>query len=109
MRQSRRGIRRRLIAGSTGVASLVRRIEYLGQPEIEDLHRSVRSDFDIRRLEVPMDDAFLVRRLERFGDLSGDRQSLFERKRSARDPVRQVVALDNLHDQRKCFTSTGRR
>ena len=47
-----------------------------------------------------MDDALLVRRLERFGDLPRDRQRLIERNRSARDPIGERRALDQLHDQR---------
>ena len=45
----------------------------LGEPEIEHLHRTVECDLDVRRLEIAMNDAFLVRRLERFGNLTRDR------------------------------------
>ena len=47
-----------------------------------------------------MDDPLLVRRFERFGDLSRHRQRVGQRNRAARDPLRQVLALDELHDQR---------
>jgi hypothetical protein len=36
------------------------------------------SQLDVRRLEIAMDDALLVRRFERVGDLSCDRQRLVE-------------------------------
>ena len=47
-----------------------------------------------------MNDPLLVRRFERLGDLPRDRQRLVERNRAARDPLRQVLALDELHDER---------
>ena len=43
-----------------------------------------------------MDDPLLVRGFERLGDLPGDRKSLFERKRAARDALRQRRPLDQL-------------
>ena len=47
-----------------------------------------------------MDDAVLVRGLERLGDLARDRERLGERQRPARDARREVVALDELHHER---------
>ena len=47
-----------------------------------------------------MDDALLVRRLERLCDLLRDRQRVVERNRAARDPLRQIVTLDEFHDER---------
>ena len=47
-----------------------------------------------------MDDALLVSRLESFGDLRGHRQRLVERNGTAGDPLREIVALDQLHNQR---------
>ena len=47
-----------------------------------------------------MDDALLVRRFERVGDLPRDRQRLVERQRPARDAIGQRVALDQLQDER---------
>jgi hypothetical protein len=41
-----------------------------------------------------------VRRFERFGDLPRHGQRLGQRNRAARDPLRQILALDELHDQR---------
>ena len=46
-----------------------------------------------------MDDALLMRRFEGFGDLLGNRQRFVERERSARDPLRQILALDEFHDE----------
>ena len=72
-------------------------IHRLGQTEIEDLHRAVGGDLDVRRLEIAMDDPALVRVLERLGDLLRDRERLGERQRPAPDQPGQVVALDDLH------------
>ena len=47
-----------------------------------------------------MDDAVLVRRFESLRDLFRDRQCLVERNRAARNPMREVLALDELHHQR---------
>jgi hypothetical protein len=42
-------------------------------PEVEHLHRPITSHFDVRRLQVAVDDALLVGRLEGFSDLLRDR------------------------------------
>ena len=47
-----------------------------------------------------MDDAEVVRRLERVGDLPCDRQSLCHRNRPAPDDRGQVFAFDQLHHER---------
>ena len=47
-----------------------------------------------------MDDALLVRRFERFCDLLRDGQRFVQWNRSARYPLGEVFALDELHDQR---------
>ena len=56
---------------------------------------------DVRGLEVAVDDALLVRGLERLGDLARDRQRLVERQSAPRS-IRcgQVLALDQLHHER---------
>ena len=46
-----------------------------------------------------MNDPLFVRRLERFGDLLRDGQSLGDRDRAARNALREVLALDELHDE----------
>ena len=39
------------------------------------------ADFDIRRLQIAMDDPLLVRRFDRLGDLRRDRQRVVDRNR----------------------------
>jgi hypothetical protein len=66
-----------------------RRLHRLGQTEVEHLHLAARRELDVGRLEIAMDDAFLVRRLERVGDLRAiDRPLRLEP--ALRDPVRSV-------------------
>jgi hypothetical protein len=72
----------------------------LRQPEVEDLHRAVRADHDVGGLEIAVDDVLLMRRFERIGDLLRDGQCLIDRQGSACDPLRQVLTLDEFHDQR---------
>ena len=45
------------------------------------------SDFDVRGLEVAMDDALLVRRFEGVRDLLGDGQRFVERDGAACEPL----------------------
>ena len=59
----------------------------LRQAEVEHLHRAVRPDLDVGRLEVPVDDAEVVCRLERLGDLPGDRRGLGQRDGTQGDAV----------------------
>ena len=84
-----RHVRRRTRGGLQG----------LGQAKVEHLHGAVRADFDVGGLQVTVDDPLLVRRLQRLRDLLRDRQRVVEGDLSARDPLRQVLALDQLHDQ----------
>ena len=44
-----------------------------------------------------MDDASLVRRLKRLGDLFRNRQCLVKRDRAALNSMREVLAVDELH------------
>ena len=47
-----------------------------------------------------MDDALLVRRFERLGDLPRDRQRLVERNRALRDAIGERRPLDQFQDER---------
>jgi len=53
-------------------------------------HGAVRPHFDVRGLEVAMDDAPLMSRFQRLGDLFGDRQRLAERDGTARGSVGEI-------------------
>jgi hypothetical protein len=74
-------------------------IHRLRQPEVEHLHCAVVAHLDVGGLQIAVDDVLLMRRFERVRDLLRDRQRLVDRDRAARDSRRQVVALDQFHDQ----------
>ena len=72
------------------------RFDRLRQSEVQHLHRAIVADLDVGGLQIAMDDALLVRGLERLGDLLRDRQCLvdwnralsqFGRRASAPRPV----------------------
>jgi hypothetical protein len=72
----------------------------LREPEVQHLHGTVRTQLDVRGLEVAMNDALLVRGLKSFRDLFCDRQRFVDRDRPAPNALRQIVALDQFHHQR---------
>jgi len=45
---------------------------HLGQAEIQDFCVAALGDEDIRGLDIPVNDAFRVRRIERVGHINGD-------------------------------------
>ena len=47
-----------------------------------------------------MNDPLLVRRFQRVGDLLGDGKGFVEWNRAARDALREIVALNEFHDER---------
>jgi len=47
----------------------------LRQPKVENLGVAALGRKDVGRFDVAMDDAFRVRRIQRIGDLDGQRQS----------------------------------
>ena len=56
-----------------------------------------------------MDDALLVRRLERVGDLPGDGPSVGQRHGPTGNHGREVFALDELHHERVLLDAVDRR
>ena len=68
-----------VIVGDCVRSAVPRRRSRLRQTEVEDLHDPVGRDLDIGGLQIAVDDALLVRRVERFGDLPRDGQRLVER------------------------------
>ena len=70
------------------------------QAEVEHFHPAVCVHLDIRRLQIAVNDALLVRRFDGFGDLPRNRQRLVQRNRPARNTVRERVALDEFENQR---------
>jgi hypothetical protein len=81
--------------------------ERLCQSEVEDLRARVagaprfRLQHDVGGLQIAVDDPFLMRRIERGGDLSGNSESLGDGQRPARQPICERWALDQLEDERR--------
>ena len=69
------------------------------QPEIEHLDRAVRPHLDVRRFQIPVDDALRVRGCEGLGDLGGVAQRLLQGQRTSLQRVGQRFAIDQLHHQ----------
>jgi hypothetical protein len=53
----------------------------LGEAEVQDLDRAVRGDPDVGRLQISMNDALLVRRLDPVDQLTDDREHRVEPQR----------------------------
>ena len=83
------------------------------QSKVEHSHRAGGGELDVGRLEIAVNDAFLVRGLERLGDLTRDLERCAERQRAARETLRQRRAVDELHHDgvhARCdFESVNRR
>ena len=75
-------------------------VDRFGEAEVEDFDGAVRAQLDVGRLQVAVDDADLVRRLERLGNLAREGQRLVDGNRTFRDALGEVFALDELHDNR---------
>ena len=67
----------------------------LARPKSRILTTPLGRELDVRRLQVAMDDALLVRRFETRGDLARDGERLIERQRTF-----EVGAFDQFHHQR---------
>ena len=56
----------------------------LRQSEVQHFHRAIVSDLDIGRLQIPMDHAFFMRRLQGVGNLLRQIQRFFDSYRTTR-------------------------
>ena len=87
-----------MIVGASRVSTGVGTVG-TGETEVEDLHGSVTSQFDIGRLQVAMDDALFVGALHGVGDLPRDRQCFVKVERAARDAFGERQTLDEFEDE----------
>ena len=76
-------------------------VDRFGETKVEHLHRAVSPHLDVGRLQIAVDDALFMSGFERFSDLPRDRQCLVEGNRAPRDPLRQNLAVNELHHQRR--------
>ena len=86
------GARRQVVS-----RSLLRK--HLRQPEVEHLHGAVRRDLDVRRFQIAVDDALLVRGFERLRDLARDRERLLNRQRTQRQTLGERRAFDEFEHE----------
>jgi hypothetical protein len=84
-----------------------RRVERLGQAEVQNLDRSVLCDLHVRRLEIAVNDPLFVCRLECLGDLAGDADGIANRQGPAvrcdgpiEHQIRERRAFNQFHDER---------
>ena len=73
----------------------------LGQSEVENLGVSALGDKKIRRLDVAMDDALGMRRIQRIGNLDGQRQQRVQLHGTPGDRVLQGHAVEILHGDKR--------
>ena len=71
---------------------------HLGQSKIEDLGVAALGDEDVGGLDVTVDDALAMRRVQRIGDLDGNGQQEVRIHRPSCDGVLQRLAVEELHD-----------
>ncbi len=70
------------------------------QPEVEHLHRAVTSHLDVRGLQIAMNDPLFVRGFQGVRDLLRDRQASSIGICALRDPLREIVTLNEFHHER---------
>ena len=63
---------------AAGLKALRNGVHHLGEAEVQHLHVLFWRDLRVRRFQIAMDDAFLVRGLERLADLVRELQCLLQ-------------------------------
>ena len=71
--------------------------ERFRETEVEHLDLTATRDHDVRGLQVPMHDAFLVRGFERSRDLQRKTQRILDRQRTVFELALERLAFDELH------------
>ena len=69
----------------------------LGQPEIQNLRLTSIRHEDVRGLDVPVDDALGMSRVESVGDLDAQIEHRLDLQRPARDQVPKRLSLQQFH------------
>ena len=72
--------------------------QQLGQPEIQDFRLAARSEEDVGRLDIAMDDPLGVGSGERVGHMNGDIEEFVDIHGLAPDALLQALALQLFHD-----------
>ena len=71
----------------------------LGKTEVQDLDRAGLSDFDVRRLQIAMDDAAIMRRFDTAGDLKRIAERLTNGEGAGAKSLGQCLARHELEHQ----------
>ncbi len=88
------------VGGSADEGVLTRRLRHHGKAEVGDARPAAAVDHHVGRLEVAMDDAFLVDRGQSRAEVACDLEGLVRRQPSdPRQERLQVLAVDVLHGQ----------
>ena len=74
-------------------------VEGFGEAEVQHFHFAIARDLDVRRLEIAMDDPPVVRRFQGYCNLQRRRDGFVQRDRTAREPVLERLAVDQLEDE----------
>ena len=74
--------------------------KHFRQTEIEDLQPAVASELNVGWLEIPMNDALLVRCLQGLRDLPGDPERFLNRQRATHHPIGEGFALHQFHNEK---------
>jgi hypothetical protein len=75
----------------------MKRLEELGQAEVDDLDMAVLGDDQVCGFDVTVDDAFVVSAGETFGRLAQELERSIDGKGTAREHFAQFLAADELH------------
>ena len=86
-----------IVGDSVGGQRRWTRLVLARETEIENLDALVRGDEDVFRLQIAMDDAFVVRGGETARDLHGVGDGAAMRQRSVSERVAKRRALEQLH------------
>src|SRR5438270_11089369 len=81
-----------------GIEGSARLMRHFGQSKVENLCRATLRDEDVCRLDIAMDNALGMRRIERIGYVNADRQQSFGLKRARADQILQRLAFEIFHD-----------
>ena len=74
-------------------------LDRLGEAEVQHLHAAVRRHLDVGGLQIAVDDALVVRGLQRLGDLERKRQRFGDGQRASEQTVGERLALHQLQHQ----------
>jgi hypothetical protein len=72
------------------------------RPKSSTLTFAFWRDLHIARLQIPMNDASVVRGFERFTDGFGNIESFFNRNRTPLDALRKSFAFDEFEHEESC-------